>query len=154
MMVKTNIAKEVPVGVKVIAVFDLVLAGLDIILGLFSLFMILWLSYGFGSGVSWLLWVLIPQVISLGISVLFIFVGIGLWKARNWARITQIVFSVLGLLYGIFSIISAVTMIVNFGESALFMVMYSLIIGVFVLAINGLIGSYLLFSKSVKEAFV
>lgn len=37
-------------------------------------------------------------VVMLGFAVLYVFVGIGLWKRQNWARIATIVLSVLSLL--------------------------------------------------------
>jgi hypothetical protein len=76
-------------------------------------------------------------VIILAFAVLYFFVGRGLWGARNWARIVAIVLAILGILSAISGIIQVKMLLSN-------------IVG---LVINGLIGGYLLFSKSVKEAF-
>ena len=70
-------------------------------------------------------------------AVLTFFVARGLWKLQNWARITAIVFAALGILQNI----SFRPMMGGFSGN---------ILG---LAISGLIGGYLLFSKEVKKAF-
>lgn len=63
------------------------------------------------------------------------FVGVGLWKARPWARIVAIILACLGVLVGVVSIIQ--------GKIEL-----NIIVSIF---IDGFIGGYLMFSNDVKK---
>lgn len=138
--------KQIPVGVKIISVLDwigaviMILAGLLFIgLGIFS----------FGGGASSIerleqagglfaflgAFALIGGIILLGLGIFYIFVARGLWKGRNWARIAQIIFACIGMMFAIFGLIQ-----LKFGN-------------IFSLVISCLIAGYLLFSKKVKEAF-
>ncbi len=133
--------KEVPTGVKVIAILNYIVAGLLIIT---SLAFIVGGSFigsiftntelGPFGAIGGGLFIFIG-LIFLAFAVLAIFIGRGLWKGQNWARIVSLVFAVLGILFGLLSLIS--------GE-------FSVIIS---LAINGLILWYLGFNKDVKAAF-
>lgn len=133
--------KEIPVGVKIISIVYYIAAAAAV-LGSILLFV--------GSAFISSLFANIPLLNILGaVGVgLFIFLGIvclifgvfdffiarGLWNAKNWARILVIIFSCIGVLIGIGSITSGFASIVQ-------------------LAISGLIGGYLIFSKEVREAF-
>ena len=74
-------------------------------------------------------------LVFIGVGVLEYFIGRGLWKAKSWARTIAIIFSVLGLLMAILSL------------------MGGNVISILSLLLNGTIGGYLIFSKEVKAAF-
>ena len=83
--------------------------------------------------------ILIIGIVLLGLAVLYFFVGRGLWKGKNWARVLVIIFSFLGIL----GIIIALAL--GSVESA--------INGSFGAVINAVIGFYLIFNRRVREAF-
>lgn len=70
------------------------------------------------------------------LSVVSIIVGIGLWKGRSWARITQIVLGVLGILLSFSSLFAG-----DIVNSILMIIVYGLIVG------------YLAFNKEAKAYF-
>jgi len=133
-------AKEIPIGVKIISIVYYVAAGLALIMAIMLFTGAAYVNSILGS---------IPLINILGIlgsglfvfggiasllsGVLSFFIGRGLWKLKNWARIFVIIFACIGVLIGIFSL---------FSWGAIVM-----------LAVNGAIGGYLIFSKEVKEAF-
>ncbi|MEM0465757.1 MAG: hypothetical protein QXW97_03600 [Candidatus Pacearchaeota archaeon] len=144
--------KNVPIGVEIISVLYFISAAFLVILGI--IFMIGAGFTGFFSaylskilpllalfGVLGTILFIVTGIIFIGIGVLSFFIGLGLWKAKKWARIVAIIFACLGVLSAILGIISS-----NMSTSIIVMNSVSLII-------NGLIGGYLLFSKKVKEAF-
>lgn len=131
--------QQVPTGVKVISVLYYIGMALELILGI--LFLV-------GAGIVGSVVEEIPVIsllgsgflvligiILIGISVLSFFVARGLWNGNNWARIVTIIFSGLGALSAISSLVQ--------GRA-------SSIIG---LAIHFIIIGYLLFSSDVKKAF-
>lgn len=131
--------KEVPTGVKIIAVLNYIGAVFLLIAGI---------AFIFGAGAMASVLAVIPFLASIGASffiviaiimialaVLSFFIGRGLWKGQNWARIVSIVFAIIGVLSGLISLIQG-----SFGS-------------IVSLIIEGVIGGYLLFSKDVKEAF-
>jgi uncharacterized membrane protein HdeD (DUF308 family) len=140
--------KSIPTGVKVISVLDYIGAGL------FALFGVIMLIVGiialanpsflqdtpdvFLTSIAGFIGILmlIGGIILIGLSVLSFFVARGLWKGKNWARIVSIIFAGIGV---IFSIIA--------------MTQGNILNNLFNLAINLVIGGYLLFSSSVKKAF-
>ncbi len=142
-MENTPSEKIIPTGVKIFSVLYYIGAVSGIIAGIFFFVgaglmdsLILnqfpFLSaFGFGS----MLFV-VGGVLMLILGVLNFFIGRGLWKGKNWARILLIIFSLLGILISIFIMIQG-----------------SLMSGILSLLINGLIGSYFLFNTKVKEAF-
>jgi uncharacterized protein YacL len=77
----------------------------------------------------------IIYILIFGVAILEFFVAKDLWKGRNWARIMMIIFSVIGILIGVFSFI-------KYPFDA-----------VFTLLTNGLIAGYLIFSRKTREAF-
>jgi len=132
--------KAVPAGVKVISVISYIGAVILLISGI-----VLLVGGGFiaplletipiiGPFIGGLL--VVGGIIMIGFGVLAIFVGRGLWKGSNWARILVIVLALLGALM---SIISMVTL---FNAT-----------GIITLIIDLAIGLYLLLSGSVKRAF-
>lgn len=133
-----NSTKQIPTWVKVISVLYYIGAVVSVLLGIVMLvgggFMGSMLeSMPFAALFGGLFAVL--GIIMIALAVLAFFIGRGLWKGQKWARIIAIIFAILGVISSLISLIG--------GD-------WSQIIG---LIINGLIGYYLLFVKSVKEAF-
>ena len=129
-------AGEVPTGVKIISVLYYIGAVFEVIFGI-TLF--------FGAGalktkVPFLAFLgpflIIGAVILIGLAVLSFFVGRGLWKAQNWARIVAVIFSVIGVLFAVLG-----------------MVQGKIASNVISLVISAAIGGYLWFSSEVKTAF-
>ncbi len=131
---------KVPVGVKIIAVLNyiaaviLLLGAIGLLFGAGALSDIFASVPVIGAWASGLFIVL--AIIFLALAVLAFFVGRGLWKGQNWARILEIVFSVIGLILAIIGMVQG-----NIGSNIVSLV------------VNGLIGGYLLLSKNVKSAF-
>lgn len=139
--------KSVPVLVKVLAIFHYVGAGLIAIVGLTSIFFLGLFSIVLGTILpdffselgGFALIGILGLFLFLGLAVLSFFMGRGLWKAQNWARILVIVFAGLGVLATIIY----------------------LLLGMFEPAVNSIpsnlinigIALYLLLNKKVKEAF-
>jgi hypothetical protein len=131
-------AKQIPTGVKIISVLYYIGAVASI---LFGILMIV------GAGTLGALIESIPfaalfgglfvvfGIVLIGLAVLSFFIGRGLWKGQKWARIIAIIFAILGVIGAIFSLVGG---------------QWSAIVS---LIIQGLIGYYLLFVKSVKQAF-
>src|SRR3989338_94933 len=69
------------------------------------------------------------------LGIAYFFIGRGLWKGQNWARIAVITFSVLGLILATISLVR--------GN----------IISILWLTVNIIIGGYLSFNDKVKVAF-
>jgi len=160
-----RIIRDVPVGAKIISVFYYIGAVMGIIGAIISIFSLVTAFSYLGS--SSILILIVPLILSIGVSILFFFMGKGLWKGQNWARITAIVFAILGVIAAIIGIvvfsvvlrgvedmayesgylgndIGTITDIIGPAQ----MIWFGIII-----AINALIAGYLLFSKRVKEAF-
>ena len=133
----TNSSSGVPTGVKVISVLYYIGAALLVIGGILFMFGAGFLSSVLGAFASLGtgLFVVLGIVLLL-FGVLYFFVGRGLWKARNWARIVAIILSVLGLLGAISSLVQG-----RIGN------------GIVNLLFNAIVGGYLLLSSQVKAAF-
>jgi len=132
--------KSIPTGVKIIAVLAYIQAGFELVGGLLFLFGAgamgsvinqIPLLGMFGASLFFIL-----GIIFVGFAILSFFIGRGLWKLKKWARVLVIIFSFLGVLMAIISIIAG-----------------GIPSGIFSLAVEGLIGGYLLFSKEVKQTF-
>lgn len=145
-----QIGKQIPVGVKIISVLYYISAVFGILVGLLFLVGAGMMSsiadkiplLGALFAVLFVLFVLstnlfIGGIILMGLGILGFFVGKGLWKARPWARIVAIIIAALGILMAIISMIPE-----------------NILNNIFILVIELVIGGYLLFSSSVKEAFV
>lgn len=141
---------ERPTGVTVISVLNFIgaalylLAALGIFVGGAFFAQVAKSSAQGGAGVT-------AMIAGLGavLGVIFIvggglclFVGIGLWKLANWARILEIVLLVLGLLFGLFGLLGSLT---NFHAGPL-------VWQVVIMAIQIWIIVYL-FKPNVKQAF-
>ena len=131
--------KQIPTGVKTIAVLHYIAAAVYILIGVAVFFgksIITELSVGgFSATASVVFYIIAIFMISIG--VLDIFIGMGLWKGKNWARITAIVLSSIGFL------LSFTNLSQPGGK-------FSAIIAIL---IYGSIVGYLLLSKQVKSAF-
>jgi len=121
----------VPIGVKIISVLQII--G-SIIAGVALFFAMTFLGMQFG-GLN-VIALLILALVLLVIVALCIFIGVSLWKGKNWARRITIIFAVIGAVVGILSLLSSVTLsnLIN-------------------IVINAMIAGYLWFNKEVKEAF-
>lgn len=78
-------------------------------------------------------------IIIISIGVLQFFIGRGLWKAKQWARIAAIMFAFLGIVLAIILFI---------------FLKLGLIINIFGVVVDLFISGYLVFSKDVKKAFL
>lgn len=140
--VPTKVPVGVPTGVKVIAVLEYIFAAILLLLALLFFVASAFVeevlqSAGVdalpsGAGATIAIGI---GVLFLGIAVLSFFIGRGLWNGRNWARILAIVFSAIWAILDVMSVANG---------------QFSSII---TLAVNALIGGYLLFSEEVKAAF-
>ena len=131
---------EIPVGVKIIAVLDyiaavaLLLAGIGMFVGAGAFATYFSSIPVIGPMIAGLAVVL--GIIFIALAVLEFFMGRGLWKGQNWARIVQIIFAIIGVIIAILG-----------------MVQGNITSNIISLVISGVIGSYLLFSNDVKSAF-
>ncbi len=129
--------KELPVGVKVIAVLYYIFAALWIIGGILSFVGSQALADQIqlpGVPVSSTFF-RVGGILMIVLGVFALFVARGLQKRMRWARISAIVLSCLGVLAGLFSILQ--------GK----------VITILSIAVHAAIGSYLLFSTQAKSAF-
>jgi len=143
--------KQVPTGVKVIAVLSYIGAASEAIFGLLyiiiALFMGLSKAKSAASSTGGVMVLLIGLgILMIGVGVLYFFIGRGLWRARNWARIITIVFSGLGALGGLVCLLMGIVYPV-------YPMVFAIPLGIVMLIIAGLIGGYLLFAKEVKKVF-
>jgi len=132
--------KIIPTGVKIIAVLNYIGAGLLALFGLLaivgggmfaSVINEIPLLGVLGGGIF-----IVVGIILIALAVLLFFIGRGLWKGKNWARIVEIIFAILGVIMAIVGMFST-----------------GIASNIVSLVFNGLIGGYLLFNTKVKEAF-
>jgi len=133
------VQKQVPVGVKIISVIYYIGSVFGIIFGI--LFLVGAKAIGeleipvvgfLGAGLF-----IVGGIILIIFSIIGFFVGRGLWKGQNWARIVAIIFSILGILFIVIGMAQGQSQTGN---------IVSLIVDV-------VIAGYLIFSKKVKLAF-
>jgi amino acid transporter len=132
--------KEVPMLIKVISILYYISAGLAVLFAIFlfagSAFLSTLMPFLNVISAWGYMLVILVGIMVLGFSVLGFFVGKGLSKAKNWARILAIAFAC----FGILGVLSSLFNGFNF----------SLIVQ---LAVHGAIGGYLLFSDEAKKTF-
>jgi len=128
-------SKNVPTLVKVIAILHYIGAALLLSFGIFIIVSLSFLVSLFPILAMFSAFAIVFGIGFIGISILFFFIGRGLWKGKNWARIVAIVLYGLGIISSIYFLVYG-----NF-SSIINLVIVTLIFG------------YLLFSKKVKEAF-
>lgn len=140
-----------PIGVKVISVLYYIGAAFSFLFGL--LFIVGGAFIGGILGEKLAAWgtigssiFIILGIAMLGFGVLDIFIGRGLWKGQNWARIAAIVLAIFGILGGLTSLVSGLT---NFQTIGAFSIFFAFV----QLAVSLLIGGYLALAQEVKEAF-
>jgi hypothetical protein len=138
--VPKRVTKEIPMAVKIISVLSYILAVIYLVAGIFfiagagtlsSLQEVPVIAMLGTAGFAFL------GLILIALAVLAFFVGRGLWKGKNWARIVAIIISILGVISAIASLIGGSSIISN----------------LITLIVYALIGGYLLFSKKVKASF-
>ena len=126
-----------PIGVSILSVLSYIGAGMH---GILAILLLVGSSGGFLFNLPQMgalsAFPVIIGVILLGVAALTFFIARGLWKAQKWARIVLIIFSILGIISAISTLVSG-----------------SLTQGILNIVINGVIGGYLIFSKKVKTAF-
>ena len=127
---------NVPGGVKVISVLYYIGAILAIIFGIMFLFGAGALSsfplFGaLGAGLF-----VFASILMIILGILGFFVGRGLWRGRNWARVVAIIFAVIGVVMAVSSMISGDV------SGNLFSFIF-----------NVIVGGYLWFNGNVKRAF-
>lgn len=162
-MIKKEMKKEIPVLVKIMSIFDYIYGGLLSLYGLlflglgaaaFSIIEYLVVSPESAelSSISLSLGtiVLIGGILVLCLGILLIFTGVGLWKGRNWARISQIVLSFVAITFLI--IISIINFVV-FKIISPEVVIGTIMGGGVNIIVLGAIAFYLLLNKKVKEVF-
>lgn len=126
-----------PLGIKILAILSWITSAMCVLFAIFAIFggyafsTLLGASLSAGLGLGGVL-----AFIMILFAVLNFFIGRGLWKGQNWARILLIIFLIIGVLLGLLAL---------FGGAY--------ITGILNLVINGLVGWYLLFNKKVKSAF-
>ena len=133
---KNLIKKSAPVGVKIISILYYIGAVASILLILLVAFWKEFLSQIPSIDLLGPSFLVVIIIAGLLMAVLDFFVARGLWKGQNWARIVAIVFSALGLIGAIVSLVQG-----SIGS------------GIISLVIDGVIGGYLLFAKEVKRFF-
>jgi len=142
--------KTIPVMVKIISVLYYITAGISAI-GLILLAIVSFSRIG-GYGVS-ILVLSLSLIFGIGVVILYFFIGRGLWKGKNWARVTAIVFRLLGMFYFIFILVMSSVIFNVVDIPFAFSTVYLILVTIFPLGINAFIAGYLIFSKKVKEAF-
>ena len=135
--------KTVPGGLKFLSVLYYIGGALDIIFGILFLFgagfvgsIVSQIPFFAALGGGFLALTAVLGIVFILLGVLGIFVGRGLWKLQNWARIVALIFAVLGVLMALSSLFQG-----------------GVVGGIFWLIIHGLIGWYLGFNKPVKALF-
>jgi len=130
---------NVPVGAKIIAVLNyigavlLLISGISAIVssGIKASYISSIVPITLGPGLF-----VVMGIILIALAVLYFFIGRGLWKGQQWARIVEIVLAIIGAIFAIVG-----------------MVQGAITSNIVSLVIDAIIGGYLLFSKQVKEAF-
>jgi uncharacterized membrane protein (DUF2068 family) len=139
---ETESSKKIPIGVQIISVLYYICVVFFMFFGLLLII--------FSAGIASFFATNIPEfatvftagaIIGMGIffvalSILIFFVGRGLWKLKQWARIAAIILSILMIVYIIY--------LITLG----FRVMR-----IIHLAIHAIIIVYLIFDKEVKKVF-
>ena len=89
--------------------------------------------------------IILTGIFFIGLGILYFFIGRGLWKGHKWARITAIIFTSLGILLAVISVVtSSVQGIVNTGN---------FIIDIIEMIVKLVVVGYLIFSSKVKAVF-
>ncbi len=143
--------KIMPIGVKVISVLYYIGAAFSFLFGLLFIVGGAFIGAILGEKLAALGTIgssvfIILGIAMLGFGVLDIFIGRGLWKGQNWARIAAIVLAIFGILGGLTSLVSGLSNLQITGAFSIFFAFVQL-------AVSLLIGGYLAFAHEVKEVF-
>lgn len=139
---------KLPFAVKIISILYFVLAIFVIITGLFLYY-------------SKINHSLAPLLGGLGLGIIFVIVGIGLWKGKSWSRYVTIIFCGFLVFYQLLYIL-ILSMALSITNTIPDQVTQShfialniklILLAIFVILINILIGTYLLFNNKVKKIF-
>ena len=100
-----EIDHKISVGVKIISIFYFVVALIFIFLLIGLFFLIEIVSSLLDLGILIRIGLIITVGIFLFVSAIFnFFIGIGLWKGKNWARILAIIFAIIIIVYSLFNL--------------------------------------------------
>ncbi len=148
---------QIPTGVKAISILFYIEAVMfGIIMGLISFFTFLIIRKPLVTNIPELpdipaldtfsqVIIILTGIFFIGLGILYFFIGRGLWKGHKWARITAIIFTSLGILLGVISVVtSSVQGIVNTGY---------FIIDIIEMIVKLVVVGYLIFSSKVKAVF-
>tara|TARA_B100002003_G_scaffold170967_1_gene158946 strand:+ start:352 stop:810 length:459 start_codon:yes stop_codon:yes gene_type:complete len=147
---------QIPTGVKAISILFYIEAVMfGIIMGLISFFTFLIIRKPLVTNIPELpdipaldtfsQVIILTGIFFIGLGILYFFIGRGLWKGHKWARITAIIFTSLGILLGVISVVtSSVQGIVNTGN---------FIIDIIEMIVKLVVVGYLIFSSKVKAVF-
>jgi len=141
-----------PTGVKVISILFWIASAIYLFFSIAMLFIGPFLIKEFSGVVEdqfAITFLIILGTIFLGIGVLNVFIGIGLWKLKNWARITALVLIFIGFIWNCISALFALISIFFSPMTLLF----SLIFDIPFLILYGWMIHYLLINKQVKQVF-
>jgi hypothetical protein len=132
--------RRVPIGAKLISIYHFISFAVVLIFGLLFLFAFIYLPKsmeraGFDFSEMELIVTVSIGFILLFLSIFYFFIGIGLWKGREWARYSVIALSVFWMAVGIIGVMR---------ESILY-------IGTIIISLIFIL--YLGLSKKVKENF-
>jgi hypothetical protein len=136
--------KTAPLGVKIISILNWI-GAVSLLLGAFVVMVPGFLTMMSGEEGAMLTGIILV-VLGLMWVVFGIFVMViarGLWKGKNWTRITEIVLGGLGILNAFWTLISPR------GDKLI----TTIIISVGILLVNGIIVAYLMFNNKVKTFF-
>ena len=148
--------KKVQVISKIISVLYYILASICAIFLLYVLVDLISSDYMPNHELS-ILGFTVAIIFSGGFSALFFFMGRGLWRNENWARIVTITFSILSIIWFILIITigTAVFKYIGFSSTRGLgkILLSSIIPSISLILVNGFIAGYLLFNKKAKEIF-
>jgi heme/copper-type cytochrome/quinol oxidase subunit 4 len=137
---KQEKVKELPLGVKIIAMWYYAIYSAFIIVLL--MIIILMPAHKILLSEISITWIL-TLIFIIALDGLLIFVGISLWKGKNWARVSIITLSSLIIIFLAYIIFNAIE--ASLRDDA---ILYA-----FGICINAFVIAYLLFSNEVREAF-
>jgi hypothetical protein len=136
--------KTAPKGVKILSIFNWSGAIALLLVGFVAM------VPGFLVMMSGEEGAMLAGIILVGLGLMWVALGIflmviarGLWKGKNWTRITEIVLGGLGILNALWSLISLS------GDNLI----TTIIISVGILLVDGIIVAYLMFNNKVKTFF-
>lgn len=140
---KIEAKKKIPLGIKIISTYYIIVASLTIIIGLIAIIFSKTLStvtIDFGQNfpkeiVNDPNLFLIIGFAFLIVGIVNLILGINLWKLKKWARIVIVIFAIISFIYAFKGL------------------MLGQLSNLFGLIIEGIIAGYLIFSKKANNAF-